>query len=197
MRLVFVDLETGGLEPKQHPIIQIAAVAVDEELAELAHFERKLDFDADTAEKEALDLGCYSREEWDRSSVTPYDAMCDLAAFLKRYPDVRMMSQRTGRPYFVAQLAGYNAATFDGPFLQTAYRAHDLFMPASYRVLCCLQRALWHFHERDDLTPPADFKLATVCKYFAVPLENAHDALADCRATVQLYRALTNLPTAA
>ena len=31
-RLVFFDLETGGLDPKRNPIIQLAAVAVDSHL---------------------------------------------------------------------------------------------------------------------------------------------------------------------
>lgn len=31
MRLVFIDLETGGLDPQRHPITQIAAIAVDDQ----------------------------------------------------------------------------------------------------------------------------------------------------------------------
>ena len=33
--LVFFDLETAGLNPDKHPIIQIAAVAIDAELNEV------------------------------------------------------------------------------------------------------------------------------------------------------------------
>jgi DNA polymerase III epsilon subunit-like protein len=63
-------------------------------------------------------------------------------------------------------------------------------MPAGFRVMCVMQRVLWHFHERPAIDPPADFKLGTVCSRLGVQLTDAHDALADCRATVDLYRAL-------
>ena len=68
-------------------------------------------------------------------------------------------------------------------------------MPASYRVFCTLQRAMWLFHECKELTPPVDFKLGTLCQYFGVPLraEDAHDALADVRATVALYREMNQV----
>ena len=57
-----------------------------------------------------------------------------------------------------------------------------------------MQRAFWLFHERQDLTPPCDYKLLTFCESFSVPFRaaEAHDAFADVRATVALYRAMTN-----
>ena len=60
-------------------------------------------------------------------------------------------------------------------------------------VLCTKQRALWLFDEDKSLTPPADFKLGTLCEYFGVRLRedsDAHDAFYDVRATVELYRAM-------
>jgi DNA polymerase III epsilon subunit-like protein len=59
-------------------------------------------------------------------------------------------------------------------------------------ALCTKQRALWLFDEDKTLTPPANFQLGTLCEYFGVelPPENAHDALFDVRATVELYRAM-------
>jgi len=193
MGLVFIDLETGGLDPARHPITQIAAVAVDQSLVELDAIERKVDFDMATADPEALKISSYSREVWDRESVPQPHAIDDLSRFLKRFADLKMTS-RAGNPYHVAQLAGYNAATFDGPFLQAFYRKHDTFMPAGFRVMDAMQRVLWHFHERPAIDPPADFKLGTVCQCFGVPLVDAHDALADCRATVELYRRLVGQP---
>ena len=51
---------------------------------------------------------------------------------------------------------------------------------------------LWLFAEDKSLTPPADFKLGTLCQYFRVDLSEdaAHDAMNDVRATVQLYQAM-------
>jgi DNA polymerase III epsilon subunit-like protein len=114
----------------------------------------------------------------------------DFAAFLKRHATTDMVS-RNGRPYQVAQLVAHNAV-FDGVFLKEWYERLGLFLPGTYRVFCTMQRALWLFHEDKSLTPPTDFKLGTLCEFFGITLraENAHDALADVRATVQLYRAM-------
>lgn len=192
MNIVYIDLETGGLDPSRHPITQVAVVAVNEHLEELAAYEAKVDFRLDDADPEALAMSSYNLEEWSKFSVPANHVLTALSCFFKRFADVQMMS-RAGKPYYVAQLAGYNAATFDGPFLQAFYKSQDAFLPASYRVMCLMQRVLWHFHENPQLTPPENFKLATVCKYFGVELSNAHDALADVRATVALRRKLTAL----
>jgi DNA polymerase III epsilon subunit-like protein len=191
MRLVFLDCETGGLDPARHPMIQVAAVATTPDLVELDALECKIEFDIADADPEALKGNCFDPAVWAREAAPSRVVLSRLSAFLSRYADVEMISQRTGRPYYVAQVVGHNAATFDGPFLQAFYKRHDAFLPASYRVLCTVQRAQWHFLERPHLTPPTDFKLKTLCDCFGIPLEDAHDALADVRANVALYRALS------
>lgn len=197
MNTVFFDLETGGIDPSKHPIIQIAAIAVGSDLVERNHFEVKVAFDPAECDPEALKHNCYNEAVWKEKSVNPSDAIARFSAFLKEHADVRMVSGRTGKPYFVAQLIGHNAASFDGPFIQAFYRQYDAFLPASYRVMCTLQRAIWYFHERPDIKQPTDFKLATLCQYFGIELVNAHDALADIRATVALYRKLAETAVAA
>ena len=95
----------------------------------------------------------------------------------------------------VAQLVSHNSQ-FDGPFLKAWFERMDIFLPASYRVFCTLQRAYWFFQENPQLPPPDDYRLGTLCEYFEVPLNphEAHAALADVRAAVGLYRAMRNLP---
>ena len=122
--------------------------------------------------------------------MQPTDAAHRLSEFLRRHATVDMVS-RKGKPYQIAQLAAHNA-TFDGPKLSNWYDELNLFLPAARRVFCTLQRAFWLFQENRGLTPPANYKLPTLCEYFDVPLDTAeaHDAFADVRATVALYRAM-------
>ena len=190
-RTVFADIETGGLE-LHVPIIQIAAIAVDAKLNELEQFEVKVRFDETKACPDALRKIHYRRAEWKRSAVPVRKAGWSFAKFLRGHASVEM-HRRDLSTFLVAQLACHNSE-FDGPFLKAWFERLGIFMPASYRVFCTLQRAYWHFHENPHLPLPDDYRLGTLCQYFGVPLNpaDAHEALADVRATVALYRALSH-----
>jgi DNA polymerase III epsilon subunit-like protein len=187
--LVFVDLETGGLETKR-PIIQIAALAADRQLHEVDAFEVKIRFDEHAACPDTLRRIHYRRAEWKRSAVSPKKAARAFARFLRRHASVEVLGQDL-TPFRVAQLASHNSQ-FDGPFLTSWFDRLGIFLPASYRVFCTLQRAYWLFHEHPELALPDDFRLATLCKYFGVPIRpaDAHEAMADARAALALYRAI-------
>ena len=189
--LCFYDLETAGLNPGKHPIIQIAAVAVDAELHELETFEVKVAFDEAEADPNSLSGNHYDKETWQREAIPAAEAASQFARFLHRHATVDMVSKQ-GKPYYVAQLVAHNGERFDGPFLHAWYRKLGIYCPARYMVLCTKQRALWLFDEDKTLTPPLNYKLGTLCEFFGVKLraEDAHDALNDVRATVELYRAI-------
>lgn len=188
MRTVYFDLETAGLE-ETRPIIQLAAVAVDESTwQELAAFEAKLTFDAAAADPEALRINHYDPALWAEVGMSPARAAAKFSDFIRPYRDLEMISKRTGQPYTVARLAGHNASTFDGPRLRRLFEQQGLFLGADPRVRCTLQRATWWFDER-GMKPPS-YKLEALCRYFEIQIEQTHDALADVRLTVQLARAL-------
>ena len=189
---VYVDIETAGLEIHR-PIIQLAAIAVDQELHELEQFETKIHFDESNACPDALRKIHYRRAEWKRTAIPPKTAAWSFAKFLRRHAAVELY-RRDLSVFRVAQLASHNSQ-FDGPFLKAWFEQLDIFLPASYRVFCTLQRAYWFFQENPQLPLPDDYRLGTLCSYFGVPLNShqAHDALEDVRATVGLYRAMLNV----
>lgn len=186
---MFVDIETGGIETRR-PILQIAAIAVDDQLNELSVFETKIQFDETKACPDALRRIHYRRSDWKHSAVAPRHAAWAFARFLRQHATVEIL-RRDLTEFHVAQLVSHNS-NFDGPFLQAWFDRLGIFLPASYRVYCTLQRAYWYFHESSALQLPEDYRLGTLCKYFDVPLNpaDAHEALADARATLGLYRAL-------
>jgi DNA polymerase III epsilon subunit-like protein len=191
-KLIFIDLETGGLNPNRHPIIQLAAIATDAALNELEYLELKVQFQERTATKASLRKIHYTRNRWAREAIEPYDAARTLAAFLRRHATVEHLYQ-DGTSGRVAQLVAHNAG-FDGPFLHAWFDRLNMYCPARFHVLCTMQRAMWLFAEEPRLPAPDNYKLATLCRYFQVPLHphEAHEALADVRATVRLYRALAS-----
>lgn len=97
-----------------------------------------------------------------------------------------MVSKRTGKPYRVAQLAGYNALTFDLPRVRAMFG--ESFFPCSYMVRDVLQRMMFYFDEHPSLWKPENMRLTTVCEYFKIAPDGAHDALTDCRLAAALIR---------
>lgn len=150
-RLVFVDLETGGVETWR-PIFEIAAIAVDANLNELESFEARLKFCRSLANPKVLLGSRYNTQAWRRGAIDADDAAEEFADFLSRHGTVDQSSQ-SGRIFQVAQMVAHNAA-FDGQFLCNWFNRVGRFLPASRRMLCTMQRAIWLFHENKSLTPP-------------------------------------------
>lgn len=189
-KLIFCDLETGGLDPKRHPIIQIAAVAVNENLEAVEAFEAKIHFDEKKASADALRKNHYHPGVWQNEGKPAQDVAKEFAAFLRRHATLPMLSAK-GEFYRVAQLVAHNAA-FDGPFLFAWFEKQGVYLPAKRLVLCTMQLAMWQFW-LPGAESPQSFKLADLCEHFGVPFHaaKAHDALADVTATVELFRAMT------
>ena len=191
-RLVIFDLETGGPDPKRHPIIQLAAVAINEQSEVLEAFEAKIRFDTRRANAHSIRKNHYHPGVWAAEARDPADAAKDFAAFLRRHATVAALSA-SGQSYRVAQLVAHNAA-FDGPFLTHSFDKLDIYLPARRLILYTMQLAMWHFALTVKDAPP-NYQLAGLCDYFGVPFHaaRAHDALGDVTATVQLFQRLTGL----
>lgn len=187
--LIFFDLETGGPDAKRHPIIQLAAIAVDTSYEPIEAFEAKLRFDKNKANAYSLRKNHYHPGVWAREARDPKEVAVEFAAFLRRHAAAAALSSQ-GKAYQVAQLVAHNAA-FDGPFLIAWYERIGIYLPARRLVLCTMQLAMWQF-ANSAAQPPANFQLATLCELIGVPFHaaKAHDALGDVTATVQLFRAL-------
>ena len=190
-RIVFVDIETGGLNAKKHAITQIAALAVDGALNVLEAFERKIQFGVLEGSTAALNKQKYDPATWSQQGERADDVARQFASFLRRHAAISKIA-RNGRPYRLAVLAGHNAVAFDLPFLREWYRRQDTFCPVAHHALCTLERTKWYFAEHPQVTPPDSYALGYLCEYFGVefPESDRHDALADVRATLELYRRL-------
>jgi DNA polymerase III epsilon subunit-like protein len=182
---VYFDTETGGVEPHR-PTIQLAAVAVALNGEEAGSFSQNIAFNEADADPTALALNHYTPQAWS-DAVSPGVTISRFSAWLRPYQSVTLISKRTGNPYTVARLAGYNALTFDLPRLKAMFGTQ--FFPCEYLVRDVLQRALFYFDEH-DAPKPDNFKLATVCQMFGIDTDGAHGALADARMSARLHRAI-------
>ncbi len=184
---VFTDIETGGTEP-HHPIVQIGAVAMRDGSV-VGEFERKIQFNPDLCDPQALLIIGYSPERW-MCAEPAVKVAKDFAAFLNKYKSVQMISKNSGNPYKVARIAGYNSAAFDMPRLLKWFKDLDVFMPAHPQSLDVLQLVGW-LAEIDPvgMSKLESRKLKDVSEFFGISLENAHDALSDCMATALVAQA--------
>jgi DNA polymerase-3 subunit epsilon len=187
--LLFLDCETSGLDPKQHEITQVAAVVVDRTLTEFGKLDYKLHFDEGAADPKSLEMNHYDRELWQKEAVEPQVFMGHLEGLCREYASVEMFSNRTGKPFYIAQMAGHNAERFDFEFLRALYKSRDRFLPIAFRVLDTAQMALLYMHENPGAI--RDTKLQTLAEHFGVKVEGeAHAALPDVRTNIQVYRCL-------
>lgn len=190
--LIFFDIETGGLDRFKHPIIELAAIAVQAgTYEEIEAFEAKVQFKASQADEVALGICKFSPSRWEQYALPKRVVAKKFATFLRRYASIEKTS-KCGKNYRIAQLVAHNAS-FDGPFIQEWYRKQKRYLPASPQVLCSMQMALWFFHQNPSLVPPKNFKLGTLCDYFRVEATPDHSALNDIRATVELARTIRRL----
>lgn len=185
---IYFDFETGGVLPT-HPSIQLAAIAVDDaSRKEVSSFEAKLTFDEKQATPEALTMNHYDKTVWDKEALSPPIVAKRFARWSAPFQSIPMVSARTGNSYTIGKLAGYNALTFDLPRLRDLFGTE--FFPFAFQVRDILQRVIFHFDEHPSLLPPSNYKLPTVCAYFGINTDNAHEALADVRLTHALYERL-------
>jgi DNA polymerase III epsilon subunit-like protein len=186
--LIFLDLETTGLDVKKYEITQLAAIVVDNKWNELASVEYKIRFERE-ADPSALELSSYDAQEWEKNGVSSRYALLQFKSFLEKYADVTRYS-KTGRPFNTARIAGYNIS-FDMNFLRAWFSNSNLFCPIDFQALDVLQLALWSGYLKNS--HPVNYKLGTVCEYSGVefPEDKQHDAMVDIRATVELVKRLT------
>lgn len=189
--IVWIDLETGGIDEKVHQITQIAAVATTGPPAFEANawpFERKITLVPGHFTEEALHLQGYDAEVWEREAMPIAQALEELNQWLDPYCHTRI-SKKSGRPYQVAHMAGHNIE-FDGRFLRAACDRNKIWLRLTNWTggqFDTLPLAKWWFMKNGQY--PETYTLERLCEVFNIALD-AHNAMNDVTATVELARRL-------
>lgn len=189
MLTCYFDFETGGIE-LSHPNISLAAIAIKDGV-EIDSMYCLIQFDETLADPRALEINRYDPERW-KDAVPEVVATKRFSDFLSKYKTISIISARTGRPYDVARLAGYNCAPFDGPRANAMFDRHKIFPPFRRPTLDVLQLAL-EYLDGNGITL-ANNRLSTVAAHFGIPSDGAHDALEDVRMTAAIHKAITAKP---
>jgi len=170
--LAFIDVETTGLDPHRHEIIEIAGVLTDPKLKLLGEFEFKIKPDRlDVADQQSLRINGYTDAAW-------------LFA-----PQAAQVLPEVGRKIAGAMMVGHNVF-FDWQFVNQAFARAGLKNPLHYHRLDTMSMAYTKLYHDPKVEY---FSLEYLCKHFGIKNERAHSALADVRATVELYKKLLGI----
>jgi DNA polymerase III epsilon subunit-like protein len=170
-KILFLDLETTGLNPGTHEITEIGAVLVTQPDYEVVgtYQTKVMPSHLETATPIALEIGHFDLETWQREAKPLEVALQELAEFSNQ-----------------AILAGFNL-TFDWAFLQTGFNQVNIEDPFYYHRFDVMSAAFAVMYNRKEFSK---FSLSECCRFFGVTNQNAHTAFADAQATYEVFVAM-------
>lgn len=174
------DVETTGLDPENSEIISLAGSLLDVELKEIKSIEVYA-LPEKGCPPEVAKINGYNEEAWlAKGALSQQDMYDKISAFAEGC-------------YRVVTV-GHNVS-FDVAFLRALFTAHssramyDKYF--SYHSVCTLGSSILFDIAKNGKKEGA-YNLGKLCARFGISLgENAHDAKADIRATIEIFRYLT------
>lgn len=157
--LVFFDLESTGLNVMRDRIIQIAAIKYFADGREPAELEMLIN--------PGIPIGLQAMEV---HGITPAD--------VARKPTFDQVAQEVFDFFGDADLGGYNINRFDVPMLMEEFARAGFEFKVRKRKFVDVQRIFYKMEPRN--------LRAALRFYCGKNMENAHDAMADVRATVDV-----------
>ena len=185
MKIFYYDVETCGLNPRQHSIHQLSAIIeVDGVVVETLDY-KIAPHPKSKIESAALAV-CHVTEERIRAYPEPSVQFHRLKAVLSKYIDVFDKKDKFYR-------CGFNNAAFDNEFLRVFFdlngdNSHfSMFHPESLDVMVLAT----HYLAPLRANMPS-FKLHRVAKTLGIPVdkERLHDAIYDVELTREIYKRL-------
>lgn len=185
MNLIFLDLETTGLDPDKHEILSIFAnSALVTPYPEESRTELRINDECvsrkvqpqriENASPRALEINGYTPEAW-ADAVPLYEMLADLHRYVAA----------TTPEGEKALMAGHNVGNFDRPFLVNAYRScGQIPWPAfDYHTL----DTSWVTFSQYVVGKASSLSLDVARDLFSTSAEDAHTAENDVRMSALLF----------
>ena len=168
--LAFLDLETTGLDPERHDIVEIGVIRVrGDTLEEITHTDVRVRPErlADAC-PEGLAIGGYSERGW-RHAASLREALIWISPYLKG-----------------ASLAGHNVA-FDRAFLDARWERTGITPPVMDHHSLDTMMLSWPLLAAGVIE---SLCLDAITDYLGIDRSKPHRALADARCSLQVARRL-------
>lgn len=173
--LVFLDVETTGLNPEVHEIIELGAVVARAEgnvLRETARLDFKIQpKNIALADPQALRINGYDASQW---------------LFAATLEDVLRQFKDTAKG---GVLVAHNLS-FDWAFLSKAFEKTEIENTLHYHKLDTISIAFAKLAEEEDINK---FSLRALCEHFGIENKRAHSAFSDAYATFELFKKLMGM----
>lgn len=180
-RLLFIDTETGGLDPDKHSLLSIAMVVWENR--EIIDYQEILINDGIlSATQEALSINKIDLEKHKQSAVSSSQAMDEIRSFIgKHFPGQGKIT-----------LAGHNVH-FDANFLKVFFSSNnkDFSKYFSHRIIDT-SSILYYLYLAGYIKQRA-ISSDEAFDLFDISVEGRHTALGDAIATAKLFTKLLSL----
>jgi len=194
-KLLFIDVETTGVNPERNGVTQVSGcVQIGDDVREtFDYFVRP--FLQDEIEDAALEVTGINRRQFlqpdhpDFLAVPgqhfegPREIYLRLAEMLGRYVDQYKKSDKF-------QFVGYNAHSFDMPFLRRFWEKNgDRYFGSWFWYPCLDVMLVWAQILQPVRAELANFKLATVARHSGINVDESrlHDSQYDIELTRELW----------
>lgn len=177
MKILFMDAETGGLNPEKHSLLTIA-LAVYEDKKIIDEIEIAIKHKDYIVSPKALEINKINLIEHDKTSISSKDAVQEIIKFIKS-------NFGEEKP----TIGGHNVE-FDYKFLDKLFinEKEPLWKYVSHRKLdtCSLMNFLI-ITKRIEVE---NASLESAINYFGIKADARHTAKDDVRATIKLYESI-------
>ncbi len=175
-RLLFIDTETGGLDPNKHSLLSIGVVVWDALEGELFSDEYYIRSEKYSVTKKAAQLNHFDEVSQHDSALDPECIVDKLIAikeqFFGEYPSI--------------PLAGHNVA-FDIQFIKSMFSSCGRSFEKLFSHRSVDTYSIIKYLSDCGFLPDEINSSAKAFKYFNIHVKGRHTALGDARATMQLY----------
>ena len=178
MKRLVIDTETTGLSPNFNKTLTIGLLLIDVEKDFLNILDSNHIFVKHKnyrATKEAMAVNKIDIEQHNLHAVPPKKACNQINTFIEK----NILHE--------TPLVGHNIA-FDRGFLNALFDQGGSFHKLHHKHEDTMW--MWRNLQRENKVPYGRSNLQTVAGHFGIDYERAHDALADCHITAQVYHKL-------
>ena len=180
-RLLFIDTETGGLDPAKNSLLSVGFVVWDSVLGDYYSAEYRLKNENCRITKTAQKINKLTDSDFD-------DAIAPLT-LIKKFEEIK---EDYFDDYKAIPLAGHNTQ-FDVQFLKKMFKDNHRSFDSIFSHRIVDTYSILKFLQDGCIIKDTINSSAQAFKFFGIVVDGRHTALGDAQATMRLYEKMLQL----